>query len=172
MTDWFDNDELFEAELRRGHRWAEHVASAIRSRGLAVEVTPMELRADIDDRHRFEDEHDLMVGSRRPVRIDVKSRGIKFTSVADYPYPTAFVDTASGWNAKVHKPVAIVLVSQITSGMLVVPRSTESTWRIRELRDRFRKIDDVFLEVRTEHLRPFDDLVECLRLNEAEPGGA
>lgn len=168
MTDWFDNDELFEAELRRGHRWAEYVATALRGQGLVVDVTPLELRGDIQDRRRFEDEHDLTVGTRRPVRIDVKSRGIEFTTVDDYPYGTALVDTAGGWNAKSNKPAAIVLVSQVTGGMVVVPRSTECTWGTRRRWDRHRRIDDVFLEVQTKRLRPFGDLVAWLLSREAE----
>lgn len=162
MSDWFADTELFVSQLREGHEFAELVAERLRGRGIAARVTPMEIRSDIDDRHRFADEHDLTVGRHRDIRIDVKSRNLAFTDAADYPYPTALVDTVSGWEAKTYKPAAIVLVSQITRAMVVVPRSTEGSWTIRRRSDRVRRIDDRFLEVSTALLRPFDELVRWI----------
>lgn len=163
MSDWFDDEALFVSQLRTGHAFAEYVAAQIRRHGLVVRVTPMEIRKDIADRHRFADEHDLTVGRDREVRVDVKSRNLRFSGVADYPYPTALVDTLSGWTAKLAKPSAIVLVSQVTGAMLVVPRSTEPRWIIHRRTDRVRRIDDEFFEVPTSLLRPFDEFVHWLK---------
>lgn len=162
MSDWFEHEELFVAQLRTGYQFAEYVARRMREREIAVRVTPMEIRDDIEDRHRFADEHDLTVGRHRKIRIDVKSRNLAFTSRADYPYPTALVDTLPGWRAKTFKPAAIVLVSQITRAMVVVPRSTEARWTVRRRTDHVRSIDDRFLEVPRGVLRSFEDLVRWI----------
>lgn len=169
MTAWFDDDALFVSQLRTGHEFAEYVAERMMREGLAVRVTPIEIRADIEDRHRFADEHDLTVGRHRELRIDVKSRNLRFTSAADYPYPTALVDTLSGWRAKIRKPSAIVLVSQVTGAMLVIPRSTEPHWAVRRRTDRVRNIDDSFLEVPTSLLKPLDELVTWLETIDVPP---
>jgi len=162
MPDWFSDTKLFVSQLREGHEFAELVADRMRGHGIAVRVTPMEIRADIEDRHRFADEHDLTVGRHRKIRIDVKSRNLAFTSRANYPYPTALVDTLPGWRAKTFKPAAIVLVSQITRAMVVVPRSTEARWTVRRRTDHVRSIDDRFLEVPRGLLRSFEDLVHWI----------
>jgi hypothetical protein len=169
VTDWLDNDELFERELAAGHHYAELVAKRLRDDGLVVEVTPMAWRSTIEERAAFANEFDLRVGTKRPAVIDVKSRRERFTAPGDFPYETAFVDTVSGWNAKATKPLAIIMVSQITEAMAVIPVSTESTWTTREVYDRTRKIRDRFYEVRRERLRPLSDLVEWLRAREADP---
>jgi hypothetical protein len=35
-SDWFDNDDLFLAHLREGHRQAEFVAERLRADGISV----------------------------------------------------------------------------------------------------------------------------------------
>jgi hypothetical protein len=170
MPNWFADTPLFVSQLRTGHEFAEVVAQRLRGRGIAVRVTPMEIRSDIEDRHRFADEHDLTVGRHRKLWIDVKSRNLRFTGVADYPYPTALVDTLSGWRAKTRKPAAVVIVSQVTGAMVVVPRSTEPSWTVHQRSDRLRGIEDSFLEVARELLRPFEDLAEWIQRVDSSDG--
>jgi hypothetical protein len=162
MTDWFSNDELFRRELEEGHARAEEVAARFRDSGLQVEVTPLEWRHTIEERHRFRDEFDLNVGTRKPCRIDVKSRRLGFTSPADYPYRTALVDTVFGWEAKARKPASIVVVSQLTGGLAIVRSSTSAQWVIRRRFDGVRRIEDDFYEVERELLATFDELVVWL----------
>jgi hypothetical protein len=169
LSDWFDNDDLFRRELAEGHAYANYVADQIRQRGLQVEVTPMEWRNTIEDRHRFSDEFDLTVGSRRRCRVDVKSRRLAFTGPDDYPWPTALVDTVSGWDAKATKPSAIVLVSQETRGLAVIRVSTQGDWVVRRRFDQVRRIEDDFYEVRRDLLASFDELVAWLRQREELP---
>ena len=169
--DWFRNDALFFEQLGIGHAHAEYVARRLREYGLEVDVTPMEIRTDIDDRHRFKDEHDLTVGTRNRCRIDVKSRDLRFTGVHDYRYATAFVDTVSGWDAKVTPPKAIVLISQVTRAMLVVSVKDRDCWVAKERFDRKRRIDDAYHMVATSRLRPFEALVAYLLEREVGPSG-
>lgn len=123
----------------------------------------MAWRRSIDRRGDFADEIDLTVGRERRRTLDVKSRNIAFTSPADYPYETALVDTVSGWQAKPRKPAAIVLVSQITSAMLVIPTSTEPGWTTRRRHDRVRGMDDRFLEIPRGMLVQLSPLVDWLK---------
>lgn len=167
--DWFDNDDYFVEQLEVGHAHAEYVAARLREHGLTVDVTPMEIRTDIDDRHRFRDEHDLTVGTRRPCRIDVKSRDLRFTGIHDYRYETAFVDTVSGWNAKATPPMAIVLISQFTRAMLVVSVKDRESWVAEKRFDRKRRIEDAYYMVATSRLRPFEELVAYLQKREVKP---
>lgn len=173
-ANWFQNDALFFEQLQAGHHYATTVAARLTDAGLAVGVTPMEIRANIADRARFVDEHDLTVGAADPCRIDVKSRDLAFSSSDDYPYPTAIVDTVAGWNQKTHKPRAIVLVSQTTEAMIVVSaRDAPHQWTVERRHDRVRKIHDQFYMVTRDRLRTFDELVHWLREREhrASPGG-
>ena len=159
---WFENDELFFDELSTGHRFTELVATRLRERGVAAEVTPMERRRTIDDRGEFSSEIDLFAGTdRKP--IEVKSRQLTFgTDPRSYPYRTAFVDTVSGWDAKTRKPVAVVLVSQLTQEMLVVPPSRRAHWTVERKHDRVRNITDSWYCAPRGYLRTFDQFVEWL----------
>jgi hypothetical protein len=164
--DWFDDEAKFVSRLGTGHRYAESVAARLRERGLRVEVTPMEVREHVDDRHQFADEIDLRVGNSRR-RVDVKSRGLVFTGPHDYPHPTAFVDTVSGWERKAHKPCAIVLISQRTNGLAVIRRSTRSDWTREWAFDHDRQIRDLFFMVAIEKLATFDEFVAWLISHDA-----
>jgi hypothetical protein len=167
--DWFSNDDLFIEQLRKGHLETQRVARALEAEGLKVEITPFQVRKDIEDRHDFADEHDLLVGEAQPCRIDVKSRDLTFSGPDDYPYETALVDTVYGWTRKIHKPLALVLVSQGTGGMAVVRPSGENAWASRRRYDKVRGIYDTFLEVDRDALATFDELVEWLRARESAP---
>lgn len=164
--DWFDNDDLFFEQLRDGHLQAERVADVLRTAGLPVVVTPMEVRARVEERGAFADEYDLLVGARRPCPVDVKSRKLYFTGPDDFPYPTALVDTASGWEQKRRKPLAVVLISQSTGGLAVIRPSGASQWTRQRRFDNARRIHDVFLEVERERLATMDEFVAWLRARE------
>jgi hypothetical protein len=130
-SDWFSNDELFAEELHRGHIWARSVASRLREEGLTVEQPEMRWRDSIDDRGRFASEEDLVVPlPEERFLIECKSRNLHFSDdPRSYPFPTAFVDTVSGWDQKRLKPHAVVLVSQHTDSMLAIAvRETRDAW--------------------------------------------
>jgi hypothetical protein len=80
-----------------------------------------------------------------------------------YPYDSAFVDTLDGWNKKKEKPLAVVLVSQKTSSMLVVPVSTSANWGSESKYDRVRGIFETWLTVGREYLKPMEELVSWLK---------
>jgi hypothetical protein len=165
QPDWFANDALFFQQLEEGHRWALRVGWRLLAEGFPVQVTKPTRRPRINDRGVYTDELDIRVGRRDPLVLEVKSRALAFTDEpASYPYATAFVDTAKGWEAKEHKPVAVVLVSQRTGSMLVIPvRTSRKTWRTEQRTDRVRGISERFYTVKKEQLQRFDALVSWLR---------
>jgi hypothetical protein len=165
MTDWFENDELFRSELQAGHRHAELVAARLRAARLPITVTPLEWRKDIADRARFGDERDIIVDfAFDEIVVEVKSRRLAFEEQpSSYPYNTALVDTVSGWNRKQTTPRAVVVVSQRTRAMLVVPvRATRSRWTVERRFDRVRKIRYDWLAVARVDLVPFERLLAWL----------
>ena len=115
----------FLAQLRIGYEQAWLVAERLAEMRLPVRITPMEVRRDLADRGRFRDEIDLTVGARL---IDVKSSSRRWMCAAEIPFDPVYVDTVRGWDRKGHKPAAVVLVSQPTGAMVVVPGSTEAEW--------------------------------------------
>lgn len=167
MTDWFDNDALFRRELEAGHRWASMVTARLNEEGIPAELTPLTWREDIKDRHDFAAETDITIPtSTGMIQIESKSRNLHFTDDPhSYPYNTAFVDTVSGWDKKPEKPYAVVLTSQKTTQMLVIPsrQSPRGSWTIKDGYDRVRNISDQWYEVPRSTLRSFQALVESLR---------
>jgi hypothetical protein len=153
---WLANDELFVRELRTGHDYAEHAAYLLRAQGLHVAVTPLEIRENVEHRDAFSDEHDLTLQHRH--RIEVKSRRLAFTSPDDYPYQTVFVYSLRGWQAKTHKPSAIIVVSQHTRCAVVVPRTSEPEWIVKRTSDTVRQIEYDVLEAPRAALRTVEQL--------------
>lgn len=162
VIDWEDNDELFYEELSAGHRWATHVANEMNERHVRCHVKPMEFRENLDDRDRFENEQDITFDIMSGC-VEVKSRRLHFThDPRSFPYGTAFVDTVAGWEKKQPKPLAVVLVSQLTKAMIVVPTSTKGKWGTKRSFDRVRNIEESWYVVNRTQLRSFDDLVAWL----------
>ncbi len=166
-TDWFENDALFRKELVEGHKWAAMVADRLNDAGIPAELTPMAWRQSIDDRYEFADEVDIVVETRAgTLAIESKSRNLHFTEdPSSFPYSTALVDTVYSWDRKITKRFAVVIVSQQTEQMLVVPpNSSRAEWTVKEGYDRVRNIPDRWYEVPTRFLVPFQQLVDAIFL--------
>ena len=161
--DWFENDDLFFAELAKGHQCAAEVCRRLKILGIDAMVPPRSKRIHVDDRDLYDDETDIIIHGTPPYSIEVKSRDLAFDCAHDYPYDTAFVDTVSGWNQKQPKPIAIVLVSQVTLSMVVIKGSTRPTWTIKKSFDNVRQISDNFYMVHKEQLVGFWTLVSWLK---------
>jgi hypothetical protein len=128
-----------EARFRRAvevsWRGVGVLADWYRGRGYDVTVPLPRMRECFEDRAGYGDWWDLEVcrGQAR-WRFEVKSRTLRFTGAADYPYPTIFVD-------RVEKALAcrrllagyLVLNTGYTHVALVAAR----TWRSWVIKDRF-----------------------------------
>jgi len=159
---WMENENLFVQQLKIGNKWTEYVASKLREKRIDAYATELEVREKVEDRHRFTNEQDILFNNM-PGCVEVKSRKIKFfDDPMSYPMQTAFVDTVLGWNKKSPKPLAVVLVSQITKSMLVVPVSTENKWGTSTHFDKVRKITETSHTVDKGLLKTFDEFSEWL----------
>lgn len=166
---WLENDQLFFEQLEIGHDWAEKVATRLSAAGVGASATPMTRRSSVDHRHEYRNEQDVVI-ARGHRAVEVKSRNLAFfEEPSTYPYPTALLDTVSGWNAKHPKPIAVVLVSQITGAMLVAPLSTSDNWTVTSAHDRVRGIDDRWYTVDVDDLIPFPVFVQRLCSERADP---
>lgn len=163
---WRENHDLFIAELRVGRVWQEWAAGELKIRGLRVELPPFEIRRHLRDADSFTaNDCDLTIRGSAvgDVVIEVKSRDIYFIDPAGYPYPTALIDTVSGWEAKQVEPRAVMLVSRTARRALVASAATKPRWSVARRRDAVRGIWDSFYECRREDLRPMEWLVKKLR---------
>ena len=159
---WMENEKLFVQQLRIGNKWTEYVAKKLREQNIRAFATELEIRNGVDDRHRFTNEQDILFETMSGC-VEVKSRKIKFgKDPLSYPMQTAFVDTVIGWKKKSPKPLAVVLVSQITKEMLVVPVSTESTWGTSTHFDKIRQITETSYTVDKSLLKTFSEFSDWL----------
>jgi hypothetical protein len=95
--------------------------------------------------------------------LEVKSSTREFTDdVLEYPFDSLFVDTVSGYDAKVEKPLAYVLISQKTRGIVCISPKTYDKWRKVNTFDRKREIMEWFYSAPKSVLQPFDSLVDHL----------
>jgi hypothetical protein len=72
------------------------------------------------------------------------------------------VDTVNGFDSKVVKPFAYVIISQITHHLFAIPVATKPNWTIRTYYDADRDHEDRFYMVQKRHCRPFVEMVDVL----------
>ena len=164
MTAWRDNDKLFFAEARKGHKWEQHIAAQLAAAGLDVTVGALTFRESIEKAHEYLDQQDVYVTSPGGLRllVECKSRDLSFTTPGTFPYEDIMVDTLSSWEAKSTKPDFYLCASQRTGSIIVLPGSTRDLWGERRTFDRVRKIWDVWLTADREMWYTIDDFVEGL----------
>lgn len=164
MTSWIQNDELFFKELATGNKWAKFVANHLNSVGVSCYTPEGKVRTSIAEIASFSENEKDIVFTDMSGHLEVKSRNLSFgDSMESYPYETAFVDTLDGWKKKKETPLAVVLVSQKTSSMLVIPVSTEPHWGSESKYDRVRGIFETWLTVKKEYLKPMNELIDWLK---------
>jgi len=157
------SNELFQREATIGQTYAEKVATELQKRKIPCYATELEFAKNEADRKRFENEQDVILTTQTGC-IEVKSRRLAFRNdPTTYPYGTAFVDTVIGWDKKNPRPLAVVLVSQITDAMLVVPVSTQPKWTQHAAFDRVRQINENWYQVKRSDLKTFNELVFWLK---------
>jgi hypothetical protein len=156
-----EGSAYFLQQLKIGDRWAEFVAEQIQEVGKYAYATPTKIAESEDDIKDFtENEKDILLSRDRT--LEVKSRSFHFTSVDDYPYETAFVDTVEGWAVKAVKPVAVAVVSQVTGGIVMVPMSSAAVWSQKTVYDSKRGFEVTVLECPRSALKSFEEFLAWL----------
>lgn len=161
-----ESDSVFIQELRKGHSWQLWVAVLFLKEGFIVEVPKLEIRPGRAKINDYTDNGDISIHvNGRRNRFECKSRNLDFNSSEDYPYETALVDRVNTWKRKADKkPLAVILVSQITGNCVVVPVSTEQKWKIETKRDDIRGYEREYFLVEKNDLKNWDDFISWLRL--------
>lgn len=155
--------ELFVSELTIGTKWAFYVADFLNEQGIACHATEMELAETEADIPKFsKSEKDIILHDIEG-SLEVKSRRIVFNDWLSYGYDEMFVDTVSGWHKKEEKPLAVIVVSQITGKMLVIPSETEPNWFKFSGYDKIRGIHDVWYMARKKDMLDIDEYLEILK---------
>jgi hypothetical protein len=157
----------YHKAMREGHGYNLYVADLLQHFGVPqVDVPDFSIATTHDEiRDKTLNEKDVIVGD---LVLEVKSSSRSFTNADDFPFNPVIIDTVSGFDSKIIKPFAYVMISQITQGIFVIPTSTKYDWTIEKYYDGYRKIEECFYLVKKRHCRPFIEMVDVLleRANE------
>lgn len=97
------------------------------------------------------------------IRIEVKTRGLTFTSREDYPYPTVFLANIANYHKDATNPLIYVIRSKPTGKWLwVISTDRDDTWSTGFRRDKTRNVNVHILECPKKFLRPPEDLAKIL----------
>ncbi len=149
-----------------GHKYGQYVADKLELEGISCTVPELYLVKTMEEiPHMTETEKDIIIDATGDC-LEVKSRNIEFTSIEDFSWGNIIVDTVSGYKAKIQKPLAYVMVSQLTGCAFAVMSDTEQHWTTKRLNDKQRGHDDNFYVVTKEHFVSFDYLVDFIKHEE------
>jgi len=125
---WYADQQAAKRDVLRGRRGELGVALDLLIHGALVRIDEVYC---VDGPADYGREYDVEANG---VRVEVKSRDLKFKSAADYPHPTVFVGSEVKWRerrARGNLPAAVVVVSQADpDARLVIPTSTFSEWTV------------------------------------------
>ena len=160
---WGYANGLFEKEASIGLKFTKIVASYLNSCNIDCTVNDIEYAETAQEVINFATYEQDIIFDKIPGCLEVKSRRLTFDSNPEsYPFKTALVDTVYGWETKAKTPLAVILISQWTNAMLVVPPSTKDSWTHFSSYDKTRKIHETWYECPKSKLAPIEDLVEFL----------
>jgi len=129
---WFDDETRFAAELARGRRGELRVAMKLLPLGLWIRIGPAQWRDGThsweERREQFADEVDLELEGGH--LLEVKARNLTFTCAEDYPYSTVWVGATKRWRARTRMPCGVVILSEPTDAVIIVPTSTREYWTV------------------------------------------
>lgn len=159
---WSENDALFLNELKEGIKWQRLPEMLFNLHGLkTIMGDNNSFRDSIKNSSEYKDSFDVLVEDR--FNIESKSRNYKFTSPADFPFDTIFIENVSGYEQRVKPVFAYVNVSKITGGMIFIGGKKTSNWKIVKAFDKTRKIYDEWYCVSKEKFRTMDFLINKIK---------
>jgi hypothetical protein len=151
----------YETAMREGHGFNLYVADLLQTFGVPNVVVPeFSMAATYDERiNKTLNEKDIVIDD---LVLEIKSSSRSFKNADDFPHNPLIVDTVHGYDSKVIKPWAYVIISQITRGIFVIPTATKQYWTITTFYDAQRDIEDRFYMTSKRHCRPFLEMVDLL----------
>ena len=151
----------YETAMREGHGFNLYVADLLQTFGVPNVVVPeFSMAATYDERiNKSLNEKDIVIDD---LVLEIKSSSRSFRNADDFPHNPLIVDTVHGYDSKVIKPWAYVIISQITRGIFVIPTATKQYWTITTFYDAQRDIEDRFYMTSKRHCRPFLEMVDLL----------
>ncbi len=151
----------YETAMREGHGFNLYVADLLQTFGVPNVVVPeFSMAATYDERiNKTLNEKDIVIDD---LVLEIKSSSRSFRNADDFPHNPLIVDTVHGYDSKVIKPWAYVIISQITRGIFVIPTATKQYWTITTFYDAQRDIEDRFYMTSKRHCRPFLEMVDLL----------
>lgn len=157
----------YHQAMRDGHGYNLYIADLLANFGVPrVDVPAFSIATTHDEiKEKTKNEKDVIVDD---LVLEVKSSSRAFHDIDDFPHNPLIVDTVYGFDSKIIKPFAYLIISQITHNIFVIPVATKYDWTIQTYYDRYRDIEDQFYMVSKRHCRPFIELVDILleRANE------
>ncbi len=155
-----------------GGYWSKEVAKILNSRGVRCEAPDVKIAKNSYEREEMTKFEKDIIFNWTDKCLEVKSSTREFTDdVLQYPFDSLFVDTVSGFDAKVDKPLAYVLISQKTRGIVCISPKTYDQWRKVNTFDNKRQIMEWFYSAPKSVLRSFDELVAYLKKIQSESDG-
>ena len=153
----------YHKAMTEGHSFNEMVAERLKAEGIGCTVPELELVSTKSEIKRMtENEKDIILDNG--LVLEVKSRNLGFSEdPLLFWQKDIYVDTVSGYEAKITKPYAYVMVSQKSGNMLVVHSSTKEKWFKKTVTDPYRKVTDSFYKIEKQHLTSWSSLVDDLK---------
>jgi len=164
----FDQSEFpYKKFMELGHDYNEKVAAVLNSLELDCYCPELAFAKDWQEVKEMTANEKDVVFTKFNGHLEVKSRALKFTSDPQtFPYDTLMVDTVSGYEQKLEKPLAYVIVSQHTNDLLVIPNHTYEFWTKETKYDPARNLTDTFYLCPKTLVKPFSHLVDYLRFKQ------
>lgn len=154
----------YKGAMAYGHRYNEKIANVLNQLGISCHAPELTFAETTEDRDNYTLYEKDIVLDKINGCIEVKSMNRIFsTDPETFPLANIIVDTVSGYNKKVEKPLAYIIVSQHTQDAIVVPVSTYDLWFQDQKMDFQRGIYENFYFCPKGLAKPFSELVDYLR---------
>jgi len=148
----------FLNRLAAGNKTEAFLADKLVEAGIVV-VKP-EYPEGMPTSYYTKNQVDLLANDRV---LEVKGRNQNFTCVADFQYPTLFVEGTTGFDAKVHVPEFYVNVSNRTGAIIALDvAETKDSWTVEQVTDRLRNYSYPMYVSRTEQWIDWDEFIRRL----------
>lgn len=149
----------FRKSLTSGHKAEQAWVEKARLLGLSVAHG----KKVVIRRHNKLTDHCGNPDAALLMTVEIKERGLTFTSPEDFPYDTVFVDDLRGLGKETLRPFAYVFVSRTTGHWVwVTPLDRDETWTETVVTDTTRGHQMGMLVAPKAHLRSADELQRYL----------